>query len=265
MPSSSMVRVYIHATCYSSYTLLRYLIERGLEPLVDVIDTSNPSSVDVPVLSVPWVTVGSRVAAADPVSGEEVELMVKGVYRPQVGDPLENFKEALLASSYASSVALLHGDVGYAAFRELVEASIRAPFTGLDAGSVVEVVRRDGRSLYEELEVKLARVVAINYVRDLYWASGGSLKVEELKVRADRVSILSWLIAKAGVGRVGLPGNPITMANRDGVELVSSIIEASGDKLVERVRREQEAILGDKSYMEFLKSRGFALKLNNPL
>jgi predicted thioredoxin/glutaredoxin len=49
---------------------------------------------------------------------------------------LRAFIETLLSSSYASSIALLHGDLAYAAFKELVEASLRAPFTGLDAAEV---------------------------------------------------------------------------------------------------------------------------------
>jgi predicted thioredoxin/glutaredoxin len=30
--------------------------------------------------------------------------------------------------------------------------------------------------LYEEVELRLAKVVSVNYVRDLYWASGGWLE-----------------------------------------------------------------------------------------
>lgn len=248
------LRIYVHPTCYSSYKLLKHLMENGLINRVKVIDTSNPSLLDRFVLSVPWVTIGSRTVAADPVSGEEVKLMIEGSYKPTIGNPLESFKVTLLSSSYASSIALLHGDLSYAAFRELVEASLRTPLTGLDPEEVLEIVRRDGVSLYEELEVRIAKVLATSYIRELYWASGGSLNEKDLRGRVDRVAVLTWLMAKASVGRLGLPSNPLTMANRDGVEIIVNILEASGDKILSDVRREQETIFKDISYTSFLKS-----------
>jgi len=254
------LKVYAHASCYSSYSLIRYLLERGLAGSIDVIDVSRVSDLSELIFSVPWVKIGYSVVAADPVSGEEVEAMIRGSYKPSIGDPLRAFIETLLSSSYASSIALLHGDLAYAAFKELVEASLRAPFTGLNAAKVVRVVRVNGRSLYEEVELKLARVTSVNYVRDLYWASGGLVGEEELRRRADETSILSWLIAKAGIGRVGLPGNPLVLANREGVRLVSSIVESEGYRILDRVRREQETIFKDMLYTSYMESLGFKLK-----
>jgi len=254
------IRVYVHATCYSSYSLVKYLIGKGLTGGINIVDVSRASEVDGAILSVPWVKLGSTVAAADPVSGEEVEAMIQGSYTPNIRDPLESFIKTLLASSYASSIAFLHGDLGYAAFRELAEASLRAPFTNQDVTGLVETVKRDGKGLYEELEFKLAKVIAINYVRDLYWASGGTLDSEGLERRVDETSILAWLIAKAGVGRVGLPGNPLVAINREGVKLLSSILESEGSKILAGVRREQEAILGDVAYISFLEVLGFRIK-----
>jgi predicted thioredoxin/glutaredoxin len=260
MPQASNIKVYVHATCYSSYTLIKYLIDRGLIGRVSISDVSRASDVDGLVLSVPWIKVGYTVAAADPVSGGEVEAMIRESYTPSIGDPLESFIKTLLASSYASSIAFLHGDLGYAAFKELAEASLRAPFTGLDVMGLVEIVKRNGRSLYEELEFKLAKVVSVNYVRDLYWASGGSLSDEGLGGRIDETSILAWLIAKAGVGRVGLPGNPLVAANREGVKLLSGILESEGSRILARVREEQETIFNDPPYTNFMESLGFKMK-----
>lgn len=245
-------RIYIHPTCYSSYTLVKYLLDRGLINEVNIVDTSNPSSLDVRILSVPWVTLGSRVIAADPVTGSEIESMIRGAYKPVVDNPLESFLKTLLASSYASSLALLHGDVSYAVFRELVEASLRTYYSGVDPESVAEILRREGRSLYESLEVKLAKVLAVNYVRELYWASSGTLSHEMLVSATNRLSVTSWLLAKASIGRVGLPGNPLKSINVDGVELVISILEAEGSKIVEGIRREQETIFSDMSYISYL-------------
>jgi predicted thioredoxin/glutaredoxin len=81
-----------------------------------------------------------------------------------------------------------------------------------------------------------------------------------LRRRADETSILSWLIAKAGIGRVGLPGNPLVLANREGVKLVSSIVESEGYRILDRVRREQETIFKDVLYTSYMESLGFKLK-----
>ncbi len=258
--SHPKLKVYVHATCYSSYSLIKYLVERRLASSIDIIDVSRASDLSDIALSVPWVKIGSSVAAADPVTGEEVEAMIKGSYRPSIGDPLGSFIETLLSSSYASSLAFLHGDLAYAAFKELAEASLRVPFTGLDVAEVIGAVKVNGRSLYEDLEIKLAKVIAVNYVRDLYWASKGLLREEELKRRVDEISILAWLIAKAGVGRVGLPSNPAMTANREGVELVLSILEAEGGRILDKVRREQETILNDPLYTRYMENLGFRLK-----
>jgi len=254
------VKVYVHASCYSSYSLIKYLIEKRLTSEVDIVDVSRAPDIDGVILSVPWIRIDSSVVAADPVSGEEVEAMIRGSYMPSIEDPLESFIQTLLASSYASSIAFLHGDLGYAAFRELAEASLRAPFTGLDVTELLKTIKRNGRSLYEGLELKLARVITINYIRDLYWANGGLLGEEELRRRSDETSILTWLIAKASIGRVGLPGNPILLANREGVKLVSRILESEGQKIMVHVDREQRIIFGDTSYISFIEGIGFKLK-----
>ena len=244
------LRIYVHPTCYSSYKLLKYLASKGLMGSVKLVSLAEPwEAVSSGIVSVPWLSLDGEPAAVDPVDGEEVEAIIRGVKLNPPRDVLKAYMDSILASSYASSVALLHGSLEPVAFRSLAKAALRYPLTRLDPEPLLETVKSEGRSLYGDLEAKIARVVAVNYVRELYWASGGSLEPGDLRV--DRLSVAAWLIAKASVGRAGLPFNPVR-ANWDGVDIVVSMVESRGDSILEDVRREQATIYGDLEYLKLL-------------
>lgn len=246
----SELRLYVHPTCYSSYTLLKYLASKGLMGSTRLVSLTEPwEAVSSGIVSVPWLSLNGEPAAADPVRGEEVEAIIRGANISPPRDPLKAYMDSVLASSYASSLALLHGSLEPAAFTSLAKAALRYPLTRLDPGPLLETVKSEGRSLYESFEARIARVVAVSYVRELYWASGGLLRPGDLRV--DRLSVAAWLMAKASVGRAGLPSNPVR-ANWDGIEVVVGIVEGRGDSILEDVRREQATIYGDLEYLKLL-------------
>ncbi|MEM4656624.1 MAG: hypothetical protein QXD80_06745 [Acidilobaceae archaeon] len=245
------VRVYIHTSCYSSYSVVKYLNSKGLLGKVRLVNVVNPLvAIYDNVISVPWVTVDGEPVATDPVSGGEIEGIIRGDYRASIGDPVKAFLDAVLSSSYASSIALLHGSLRPLILGFFVKAAIRYPYSGLDVGSVLDSLREEASSLYESLEFSLAKVVSVAYIRELYWASKRSIAVDSIKSRIDEVSLTLWLLAKASIGRAGIPVDPVAGINRDGVALTVSILEASWEKILDRVKREQEAIYSDREYID---------------
>ncbi|MCS7107332.1 MAG: hypothetical protein NZ902_04425 [Acidilobaceae archaeon] len=241
-----MITIYVHPTCYSSYHLVKELKGKSLRGLEFKVLRSPQLSLTRGIVSVPWVEVGGSPAATDPVSAEEVEQMASGKYAPSVGKPEEAFMKALLSSSFSAALSLLHGDIVPAISRAFVMAALRTPFSGLDEREIMEDLLRSSRALYENAEQKIAKTVSMAYVRELYWAGAR-------EARADKVAFYSWLLAKASIGRAGLPIDP-RERNERGIGLVLSIIEGEGERLMERVAREQSTIYGDREYLEYVKS-----------
>ncbi|MEN2999780.1 MAG: hypothetical protein ABDH61_04315 [Acidilobaceae archaeon] len=239
-----MITVYVHSTCYSSYHLVKELKGKLLRGLEFKVLRSPQAPLSRGIVSVPWVEVEGLPAATDPLAAEEVEQMASGNYAPSIGRPEEAFVRALVSSSFSSSVSLLHGDIAPALSHNFVRAALRSPFSGLDEREVFMELLRSSKALYESVEAKIARTVSMAYVRELYWAGGR-------EARADKVAFYSWLLAKASIGRAGLPLNPMRR-NERGVELALSILEGEGERLMEKVAREQSTIYGDKEYIEYV-------------
>ncbi|MCX8196275.1 MAG: hypothetical protein N3F67_04280 [Acidilobaceae archaeon] len=239
-----MITVYVHPSCYSSYLLLKALGKKLSGVEFKALRTPQ-ASLSRGIVSVPWVEVGGVPAAADPVEAEEVEQMALGSYSPRP-EPEQAFLKALLGSSFASSLSLLHGDVFPAISEALVSAAIRAPYSGLPVREVAQSLRRSSKALYEAVEDKLARAVSMTYVRELYWAGSAEVKV-------DRAAFSSWLLAKASIGRAGLPLDP-REKNEKGIDIALSLLESEKEKMMERVRREQSTIYGDREYLELVMS-----------
>ncbi|MGC9071757.1 MAG: hypothetical protein ACP5HK_03560 [Acidilobus sp.] len=252
------VDMYFHPSCATSHEVIVGLRMSGLLGVVRLISLERGSdAVSLGVWSVPWIVIDGRPAVTDPTTVSEVISVLRGS-RPSVGDPLEAFMNAVLHSSFATAVSILHSSVSPVADPTFVSAALRSPLTGADASEVAQLAAAEGRQLFREWRDKLRRAVAISFVRELYWASGGSITAKETSSITTPASVGAWLIAKGSVGRVALPARPEGAARED-AEWIAAFVRRTAKGLLEKVREEQEGIYGDREYLETLREAGISI------
>ncbi len=247
--------VYVHPTCHASYEAVKTLAREGLLGSVELRGVVNPAeALGRRIWSVPWLLVDGRPAATDPVDPGELVEAVRGVWQRRVVDPVEAFMATVLHSAYAAAVAYVHGSLKPVLDEALASAAVRAPLSGLAPRSVLEEVEANERRLYEQWEDKLMRALGVSYVRELWWATGGDLDREAVRAAATPATAGAWLLAKASIGRAGLPQDP--RLRPGAAEALADFVRRGAAGLLNKVRREQEEILGDTAYWELLRSLG---------
>ena len=248
-----MITIYFHPSCATSYEVIRGLKAAGALEKVRLVRTVSPSAaLAARVWSVPWVTIDGAPVATDPTSADEVLAILRGE-RVDVGDAEEAFMTAVLHSSFASAVALLHGDVKPVVDEEFVSAALRAPLSGADVKKAAEAIRSKSSRLFEEWRDKIRRALAVSFVREAYWASGGAITPEGLEGLASPLSVGLWVIGKASIGRSALPAVPSRPPTED-FEAIASFVRRSARGLLLKVAEEQRAIYSDAEYLKLVES-----------
>jgi predicted thioredoxin/glutaredoxin len=251
-------RIVIHPTCAASYEAVKALAREGLLEKVELITAEYPQVVlHGSVWSVPWILVDGMPAATDPVDPGEVVEIVAGTWQRRLVDPVEAYMSTVLHSAYAAAVAYLHGSLEPVIDEALASASVRSPLSGTEPAKVVEEVKARAGELYRLWEDKIMRALGISYVRELWWASRGELGRDELREVSSPLHVASWLIAKASIGRGGLPGKPLPA--REKAEKLATFVRRGAAGLLAKIRREQEKILGDEEYWRILVERASSL------
>jgi len=224
---------------------------------VEIVSTHDPVGSGVlagRVWSVPWILLDGVPVATDPVEPGEVEAIVTGQWSNTVRDPVEAFLEAVLHSAYAAAVAYLHDSVLSVLDEALVSAATRSPLSGIEPREVIDQVRERSNKLWAEWRDKVMRALGISFVRETWWASNTGLDRERLRQIATPEIVGAWLVAKASIGRSGLPPRPLP--SRKSLEKLAGFIKRGAAGLLSKIRREQEEILSDKEYWETLRSLG---------
>lgn len=231
------------------------LYREGLLNLVELIVADNPwramESSGGLVWSVPWF-IGDKgePLAADPIGEGESTRILRGEPVELDKDPLEAFLDAVLHSGYATVVALVHGSLSPLADPGFISAATRAPLTGVDVGELRHRILEEGEKLYSSIEDKLVRAAAVGFARDLYWALARRLDAETLRAHANPETVAVWLIAKASIGRAGLPWTP----SRPGAaEAIADFTYKTASGLARKVSREQEEIASDSGFNDILR------------
>ncbi|MEB3779501.1 MAG: hypothetical protein GSR85_04640 [Desulfurococcales archaeon] len=244
--------MYIHPTCATSYSIIKYLYEKDLAGRLRIVNTSN--TLNIPgfkIWSVPWITYKGKPIATDPVDGEEVEVLINGG-NIEVKDPIEAFMNTILHSVLASAISVLHASIEPVVDVDLINAATRGTLQSDDLVGIIEKIRLASDKLYSEWRDKLVRALAVSFVRDAWWGSEGELDSEQLQSMASGNYISAWLIAKAGIGRVALPDNPLRY-DKEAVKIMSKFISSNARGLIRKIEREQEMILSDHEYWEVIK------------
>jgi predicted thioredoxin/glutaredoxin len=201
--------------------------------------------------SVPWIIVDGQAAATDPVEYPELEAIIEN-RELVVRDPLEAFKNTIIHSGYLSSIVALWGSIDPVLNNEVISVAIREPITKIDVEYVKERIVEKKEEIYREIIDVVYRTLGIAFVRELLWASRGELTEDDLTKYVDPLIVKTWLIAKASIGRIGLPRDPW---NRGGesAEAISNFISRSARGILNKVRREYEEITSDEDYWRVIR------------
>uniref|UniRef100_A0A7C2FR86 Uncharacterized protein n=1 Tax=Thermosphaera aggregans TaxID=54254 RepID=A0A7C2FR86_9CREN len=107
------------------------------------------------------------------------------------------------------------------------------------------------RELYDEWVDKLRRALAVAFTRELYWSSNRKLAADDL-VNVSRPEVIgAWLLAKASIGRVGLPSNPLGAGMANAGE-ISSFISKTGKGILNKFENEANMLFNDNDYWEMI-------------
>jgi predicted thioredoxin/glutaredoxin len=246
------VTIYFHPSCATSHEVIRGLMKAGRLHEVRLLRINSLGAVNLGVLSVPWIVVNGVPAATDPVTSDDVIQLLDGI-KVDPGDVREAFMNAVLHSSLASAVAVLHGSIEPVITRGLVNAAVRGPASGVSVDEAVNRIRQAALELFEGWRDKLRRALAVSFVRELYWASDGSITADDLRQLSRPEVVGLWLLGKGSLGRAALPFNPRGSAAED-LEAMAKFVARTASGLLEKVREEQEGIYSDKEYMNVVKS-----------
>jgi len=245
-----MFRLVIHPLCYSSYKLLKNLLDdkENLDK-VKIFSGINPVSsglFNYHLWSVPWLTMKSSPIATDPLSYDEVKTILGGG-KPKIHDVEKAFVRGVLASGYAASISLLHESFESILDNVFLQAIFRSRLTGISPSVIKEI---DLSYLYKESVERIVKSVSYNFVRETYWASSEKGFKKTLK-DVNTIMIGSWLLGKASVGRIGHPLDPfkVKKASRN----ILLFLKDNMDVVADWIIKEQREIRGDKAYISFVK------------
>ncbi len=242
--------IYVHKTCASSYGLYRELASRRLLERVELRPTIAPvDETGRLIWSVPWLLVDGAPAGTDPLSFEVVKAAIAGERVEAPRDVGEVFMEAVLHSALAASIVVVNGSLRPVLDEGFVSAALHSPLTGVEPSEAARAIAEREQELLEAWLGKLSRAVAISFVRESWWASGGAINASSLTKLVESGGFKTWLLGKASVGRLGLPGDPRDLAENPRIAEAEDFIVKAAPALIRRVAREQEEVLGDQEWM----------------
>lgn len=244
-------RLVVHPTCASSRSLLHGLRERGLLDRVELVVAYTPGAAGgLVVWSVPLlVSPSGEPLAMDPLGVEEAEVLLSGGVPGPRGGLEDEFLEAVLYSSYASALALVHGSLEpLARDPTFLAPALRAIPRRLDLEDASRRLASAAGRLYSENWETIARAATLSYARTLYWVHGRDALEERLS-KSTPDDVAEWLLASASMGRTGLPPRP---GRPRAAEYIAGFARRRARGLARKIIREQEELARDPLFRELL-------------
>lgn len=246
-------KIIVHPTCYSSYRLIKHFMNKPLLERLEFIVAEHASvALKHRVWSVPWLLINGTPVAADPIEPEEVEAIIQGQNLGLSKGIVESFTDAIIHSVFASSQLALWRSIDPLIDRDFVSAATRAVVTGIDVDQAMMELREKSQEILQGVLDKVTRALAVSFTREVWWTHGGELTSDYLLSIATPGSVATWLIAKASIGRIGLPGKPMGVAMQTARE-ISDFISRSAKGIISKIEREQREILEDGEYWAVLR------------
>jgi Predicted thioredoxin/glutaredoxin len=244
-----MIKIVLHHTCKSSYTLYKAL--KGT-PGVEFEMAGVPyfSYLRQYVLSVPAVFKDGELVLLDPVEPDDVVALRDGKTEKDldIDEAVDNFVRGIMASQALLATVMLYRSVRPVLDPDLVSVLSRARYHRQEHKTprVLERIKeREGELLREHWE-HLVKLLTFGLVREMYWLD---VDVEEV----EKSHVKMWILAKATLGRLGLP-HPRPAVPNEVVDAVYATLKESGRRYLDRVVEEQSIILSDAEFLSLIQA-----------
>ncbi|MGC9049889.1 thioredoxin [Pyrobaculum sp.] len=244
-----MIRIVLHHTCKSSYTLYKAL--RGTPGLkFEMATVPYFPYLRQYVLSVPAVFVNERLVLLDPVEPGDVQALLDGKTEKEldVDEAVENAVRGVMASQALLSAVMLYKSLKPILDPELAAVISRARFHRQEhkTPQIIQRLREREEEILTEHWEHLVKLLTFGLVREMYWLG---IDVEEV----EKSHIKMWLLAKATVGRLGLP-HPVPETREEVVDSVYAVLREAGRRYMDRVAEEQQIIQSDAEFTSLIQA-----------
>ncbi|AAL64711.1 thioredoxin/glutaredoxin [Pyrobaculum aerophilum] len=239
-----MIKIVLHHTCKSSYTLFKALKNT---PGVKFEMASQPYFTYLKnyVLSVPAVFKDGELYLLDPVEPDDIKSLIEGRAEREldVDEAVDHAIRGVMASQAMLTAVMLYKSLRPILDAEIISVISRAKFHGQTAKvpQIIQRIREREEELLKEHWEHLVKLLTFGLVREMYWLQ---IDIDEV----EKSHIKMWLLAKATVGRLGLP-YPRPNVPEDVVDAVYAVLKDAGRRYMDRIAEEQQIILGDAEFM----------------
>ena len=247
------VEIFTHRNCIECNMLIEWLEERGYLHKVKLIDTELYPflAFERGVISTPSVFVDGKLVFAGVVDYDELERILGGEevkIRVNKDELVNKFMEGIVNSFAATANLYVNKDFDAI----LTQKDFVLAVTGLVLSDNSEdlynylrnVVTKSSEELFEAWKERMKRVIAANFVRELYWLYREKVPLEKAMALYPFEVFYHWVQIRGGaVGRVGLRIHPVS--ETEVVERVREAYEylkANYEALWEKVIKEQKEI-----------------------
>jgi len=241
----------------SSYRVVKYLLERDVLDKITVVPLINgiPLSLERVIPSVPALEVNGKIAAIDPVEPEFIESVINDLdisrYIPLDNEQIiKRFIDSILASSYlAIQIYFSEMSLNDVIDTSFTEYALRTYFSRLDLNRIRETLLNKMNYIQDTVSKVIPRIVAINYLRDMYIARGGKIDRSEF---FDESKLMLWSIAKSSMGRTFTPLIDYTMENIEKYRVILSILKEKFNEYYTKIVNEYSRIKSDEQVYKIL-------------
>ncbi|MFP3226248.1 MAG: thioredoxin family protein [Sulfolobaceae archaeon] len=249
------VEIFTHRTCTECNMLLEFLEQKGLLGKVTVIDTELYPFIafERGVISTPSVFIDGKLVFAGVVDYEELEKLLRGENVKVTINKDELVQKLMfgIINSFAAT-AWLYVNRDFDAFmaqRDFVLAVTSLSLVDQQTANeyynyLRNVMVKEGEKYLEEWKDKMLRVIAANFIRELYFLYERKLSNEEIMSKYPLEVFAHWLMIRGGtVGRVGLRIHPLS--EKDTLNRISEAyvyMLSNSSSLWDKIIKEQEEL-----------------------
>lgn len=242
-----MIKIVLHYTCKSSYTLYKALKNTpGIA--FEMAKTPYFSYLKKYVLSVPAVFQDDDLVLLDPVEPTDVVALKDGKTEKEldIQEAIDNLVRGVMASQALLAIVMLYKSLKPILDPDLVAVLTRAKYHSQQhkTTAIIQKVAKEEDNIIKEHWEYFTKILTLGLVRELYWLDVDIDDIEKQHVKL-------WLLAKATVGRLGLP-TPKPTVPPDVVESIYHVLKESGRRYLDRVVEEQTIINTDEEYTKLL-------------
>ncbi|QOJ78550.1 hypothetical protein IG193_07275 [Infirmifilum lucidum] len=242
-----MLTVYLHPRCSDSWHVYKLLEKNSLLELVKLANTEqNPLlALSKSIFSVPAFELSGKVVLQGYFTDEEVISLVRSgkIYVGSPEEALDRLMKSVFSSFLVASAVYLSGSFSVLLdARDYVYSASGALFLP-EHETFLELARSKlkAATLGEHDEKYFVRIIAGNFIRDLYWLRGEPLDrstVENLGYSYFR----EWMLLRSSLGRVFVPHSRPPAHVEEKVRRAWEYTLDRADTIIARVVEEQASI-----------------------